>query len=607
MKRLTAVFTFVALIISVSTAGAATIVGEPPDQPDEALFQALEKAPEKDAVHKIGRVTIHLKNGHVIQDCEAWVKGEVVRVHQRGLVAFSLNRSQIENIELFPSPVTATTTQTTARKPPPEKRISNTPAPVASPIENSTTRTMTIEVIDASTGKPITNAEFKAYADWDQRPAAHIGNGKYRLVLPPGNYRFSFEVHAAGHVQMDGEWRNTFGEDPIPSRFTVKMNRGVRIGGRVVNEKDEPVSGAKVRLYIRGEDARAGENAVKGGGTFYAETGADGRWHFDEFPRWYHLDGLAAAHPDYAFGHAMPTESELLAQNAQCVVKTGVELKGHVIDESGAPIENAQVMLPGFAGFRTDARGEFRFAHAVETEHEIYMTAYAKGFAPSFQWLKSIRAGNPPVEFRMSPGHTLRIRVVDQQGRGIANAEVGVADTVDSPGNPPISHFMRFPDGDKFRDRAKTDQNGYLVRDSITDRETKYWIMLPGYRSRHVAIKASNEVTHTFTLEPYTDVTASVTDAQTGKPIDSFQVNIAEIHNDNSGDLAWAYAHGPLIDRMGGVFRHRILDDSLRRYKFIAPGYKTFESRLVKPDETTVTLDIKMIPDRSNRMSGTGY
>ncbi len=119
-------------------------------------------------------------------------------------------------------------------------------------------RTMTILVTD-ETGKPLAGADvFRNHVFEFEKDKAHIENqhyscneaGEVSLTLSGTSVDLRLWVRLDNYVPLHAMWAKKFHSDgdQIPSQFTFSMQPGTEIGGSVVDERGQPVSGAIVEV-----------------------------------------------------------------------------------------------------------------------------------------------------------------------------------------------------------------------------------------------------------------------------------------------------------------------------------------------------------------------
>ena len=164
------------------------------------------------------------------------------------------------------------------------------------------------------------------------------------------------------------------------------LERGLRMGGKVVDERGRPIEGARVlpeREVTHGEEVAA------------AITDAQGVWHSDALPS-SAIEGkkarsieLRVNHPD----HVTTIDYQVSAAAARAgtlvlTMKQGVSIAGSVLGPDGRPVPGASVVIEQTVGRRcldrtvTDASGQFHFGHWVNLGSDsVVLTAKAPGLA----------------------------------------------------------------------------------------------------------------------------------------------------------------------------------------------------------------------------------
>ncbi len=182
-----------------------------------------------------------------------------------------------------------------------------------------------------------------------------------------------------------------------------------------------PVAGAVVQLF-RG-DTELMPRDVK--------TDQAGRWRIDSAPP--ENDGefrVLASHPDFIslysyYDHRqaklVPIE-QLRAQSARTVLQTGAAIIGKITDPDGNPVAGALAIYGDRPYWehhpqqevRSDESGSYRLPPLPDGKMRVSIVA--KGWMPA---MREVQVGPDlkPQDFRLQPGKTLRVRVVDPDGR----------------------------------------------------------------------------------------------------------------------------------------------------------------------------------------------
>ena len=113
------------------------------------------------------------------------------------------------------------------------------------------------------------------------------------------------------------------------------------------------------------------------------------------------------------------------------VTQKSTQIKGRVLDETGLALGSVRVLLRGRHGGRsetTDGKGQFSFEHVYATGDRVHFFIKHSGYAEFKSKESAIREQTGPFEFRLSRGYDVRISVVDEDGRPVHVAWVGIVD-----------------------------------------------------------------------------------------------------------------------------------------------------------------------------------
>ena len=195
------------------------------------------------------------------------------------------------------------------------------------------------------------------------------------------------------------------------------------------------------------------------------------------------------------------------------VLTRGLTVTGRVVNAAGRPIKGARAMLgPDRFGTNppsgtTDDRGEFTLENCEPGPSIV--TVQAEGYAPRFRDVR-VEAGAAPVVITLpEPGATLRVKVVDVEGKPVAGAILGV-DTW--RGHRSLE--LRKEAGADGRIEWRSAPRDVMLCD----------VFKPGYMSsRQLALTASDRE-HVVTLYPELVISGRVTDAETGRPLPNFRL-----------------------------------------------------------------------------------
>ena len=455
-------------------------------------------------------------------------------------------------------------------------------------------KTLDLLVVDQATKQPLAGIKVESYLNHnkaDSWQSATDAAGHVAVPLPRKPFdQFRLRVSSPGYVGKNMYW--PFGWDDVnedfPSAYTISLDRGRKISGRVIDDAGQPVAGAHVVA-----DFGRSSNALPPHEQFdhvdgTVVTAADGTWSYDEAPS--DLEHTELGVWDYRYvtdGNYESNEvpvSKLLDGSATLTVVRGVPLEGVVLGPDGKPLTGAQVGLGrDRAGNnpvplqQTDAAGHFAFT--VKPDSDVVLTVIAKGCSPELQQL-IVSQAKRDLTIRLDPGHRLSGRVVDPDGHPVAAAHVWV---------------------ETWRGCQTLLQNLYADRDgrfvwNDAPADTVY-CRVNTYnraymRANGVPMTAGHDAL--VTLRQSLRVHVTVTDAQTHQPINVFRVISGTVW-DKKQPISWPMA-SPQAKPYGGEF------DATENWpqlgyalRIDADGYLPAESRVYTADEGAVTLDIKLV------------
>ena len=295
----------------------------------------------------------------------------------------------------------------------------------------------------------------------------------------------------------------------IPGDHTIEMERGVTIGGTVKTRDGKAVGGATVIIMARaGADSSPDWSYVP---EVKVTTDTEGRWRFNEMPTGWSFVYIRVTHPDYVptfMQRDVPKPSDFLlkAKKAEMILDEGVALAGRVVDDQGRPLAGAKIGLgadrrirhSGFPSVSTDAEGRFRFGHVPSGTQTV--TAQSPGRAPELADVV-VASGMKPVEFRLGPGHLIRGRVVNPEGKPLDGVTV---------------QAMNWKGHSSLDWTTKTDAEGRFTWDSAPAEPVLLTLTRPGYTMVGQREFQADKGETNVTMYPPLRVRGKVTDASDG-------------------------------------------------------------------------------------------
>jgi RNA polymerase sigma-70 factor (ECF subfamily) len=223
-------------------------------------------------------------------------------------------------------------------------------------------------------------------------------------------------------------------------RATIALDRGIDVRGRVVDLDGRPVAGATLWMSIvRGSDDSEP----------VATSGADGSFA---------IRGAGSALVVTATASGLATAKGVLVADRDLVLTMRPSpgtLVGTVVDASGRPVADARVLVglvcttwqgngvDGSIGgmisgqdlwparfLRTDREGRFRSEGLPPWKWPLFVAA--PGHAPHRSEVQVLDVGETEVVVQVTPGATVRGRLVDAAGGAIAGARITVFPQLES-------------------------------------------------------------------------------------------------------------------------------------------------------------------------------
>lgn len=439
-------------------------------------------------------------------------------------------------------------------------------------------------------------------------------DGGVEVRVVEGTTRLELNTEAEGFANRRLVWQPPNGES-IPLALTVRLERAVAIGGRVVDSDGQPVAGARVGWGTESAAAEGSKEPTHWFQYLETQTDAEGRWSIariaaEVLP---HLNG-SAEHPGHQPSQRVSTDREPEAL-AQLTAGTHVfrlapaaTVRGLVVNVDGEPIPEAKILVGrrGFVGSRTSAAafdGVFTVPGCALGNSSI--TAEASGYAAKTVPIV-VAAEMEPVRIELTRAASLRLRVIDAAGDPVPQATVWLNTFARVPA--PADDFSQLPVQAEFNGR--TDAEGRVEWRESPAGTHPFDVAAAGFmRTNHVMIPADDKE-HDITLARSLIVQGRVTDAATGKPLPKFRIVFGWPQSAEPGPAGSTPAQFSTIDRFqpeftGGQYRHELAEEVLggtpdRRcvVRFDAEGYTSATSRPIGYNEGTVTLDVALEPAR---------
>jgi hypothetical protein len=461
-------------------------------------------------------------------------------------------------------------------------------------------RFLELTLTEAAYGAPIEAAWIEVCGPNTTLEIESDAQGLARIEVSDSWTYLSFRVRRVGFVPKVVSWRIRQPDSQLPEQFTLKMERGHRIGGVVRNEDGAPVENANVLITLRGSSTdREGPQIHNDIFERKAPTNAEGRWHFDEAPADWNVIHLRLEHPDYISNeelHPLPAAENFRNETAVLTILRGPPCEGTVTDAEGHPVEGVTVTLGEYGQSScavptrlTDAEGSFRFGGiSLKPHHSNVLCFLKEGLAPELielQQVENLRG----VKVALRKGRPLRVQFTDKEGMPIAGV---------------VTAFNHWRLQRPFHLRFESNEVGLMRWDDAPEDAVGYVAMHESFTRQDIKLTAGDDV-QTVVLQRPMSISGRVIDAQTREPIPEFRLTTGRVFHEEREWSDWAHAQPrtftagkylvsstwpvTLMNREGGPG-----EVGFRRVRIDAPGYQPGISREIANEEEMVICDFEL-------------
>jgi uncharacterized GH25 family protein/thiol-disulfide isomerase/thioredoxin len=484
-----------------------------------------------------------------------------------------------------------------------------------------TVKVLTVTVLDAASGKPISGAEVTAPAlSWGLTPRPtnewrlHTDErGAVAFRIPTNEYQqFMLSVFHPEYAQRGVNWISRSGKvmGSVPNSYTIRLERGDTVGGMVRDERGQPISGAAIRLSGSRSRSSSDENShdeypmIGNFGVGWPEqisitTDQKGFWQVHHVSA--ELDSIqvdvmrptgsrtafttASANSPSGFIRAEKISlADLRATNLVLTLKDGMTIRGLVVDAAGKPVPNARIKersgriaQNSTYTFTNGPDGRFELQH--RRAPQLAFTVEAEGFAITSHSLLTAQTNEARIV--MDPSNPLRIRVLGQQEEPVSGANFEI---------------VTWRSQNESLDwKGQTDADGRAVWTNAPQQEIALWVRSTNYPVRAVKLRpGAGEQVVKLRKDSDKSITVAlkIVDAGTGTAIERF-----EVWRDLSGYRGFTKES----DGTGGAYTNTISsamvergNGSAFRFQVRAEGYAIWTSEQLYFDDTDQTLTVKL-------------
>jgi RNA polymerase sigma factor (sigma-70 family) len=489
-------------------------------------------------------------------------------------VASNQNNSTItasQQVHARPNPQPATPDLSAAPAPSPSVNSAQSSNPSA------IDETLRMLVTDASTKLPIPHPKVRISNGRPPQPSTSfvegdtliVGDEKGVALIPLANTRkdrLMLQTYADDHADWISIWDKSKGET-VPSEYSVALEPGVPLGGRVLDQDNNPVLGAEVRFGITfrsGAMVRSSQRAENRALTNITDaTGAFLDTHIPESV----ISGLSlsVSHPEFVkttFLTGSDSIAQLRARSFTIKLSKGLNVAGRVTTQNGEPVTNGLVSY-GRRSYvhrlecKTDAEGRYLLKNISPEAfpRENIFSVVAPGFAAATQQLPTNPTTNE-LNFVLEPGGIIRGRVVNTAGEPLSNIRV-------------IREILAPSQQDGIEWHVITGDDGRFFWDGAPNSPQNFYFGAPGYvEIRNRLLTPQNENYEIVLQKPQT-IKGAVTDALTGVLIPKFSLTLVQVTTSStlpSGGIEQEFKNGAFETTLINGFNF---------IRIRAPGYLT--------------------------------
>ena len=244
--------------------------------------------------------------------------------------------------------------------------------------------------------------------------------GRYEIIKGEAGKQYSVQASLAGYVtSLSQSFQLVPGRDQEDVNLVLK--KGLSLSGKVVDEKQNPISGAKVSARKEGGGTFVmdfSQNVPVGKGQEAALTDNEGAFVLDGLEAgMYKIKATAKGYSQSEVG-GIRLSSGTAPEPLKIVLQAGITISGRVGDGSGNPLQGAKVRASGRGegghisrSAETDEDGRYEIDSLSSGSYKV--RTQLKGYAQ-----KEIEDVSPPakdINFTLSDAGSITGRVVEKE------------------------------------------------------------------------------------------------------------------------------------------------------------------------------------------------
>lgn len=300
------------------------------------------------------------------------------------------------------------------------------------------------------------------------------------------------------HVPAEFSWRDYPQRSEktvdIPDRLEVVLPRGEMLTCRVVDEDGQPVEGVEVVANIkRGYLFKSGFSGYLSTTVCRETTDSEGRWTLGPVALgdgMEQVNDVRLEHPDYMTSYNHRYRDTPVFEQTFTILR-GNTIRGRVCDTEGKPLDNVSILRDGYNVGKTDQNGEYLLKGL--RDDRMALIASAPGMTVEYRMVDPTNT-EEPMNFTLSPGKTIRIRAIKEDGSPMKEIRV----------SPILSGVRGYPFISTLS--VNVDENGVWEWNEAPDREIRFTVYSTINPQRPVRTMRGNRIGY-FSEQPFYEFT----------------------------------------------------------------------------------------------------
>lgn len=490
-------------------------------------------------------------------------------------------------------------------------------------------RSYALRVVDFETGVAVPGVRV----DWTLEyhgggsrtiQSATDQDGLARMMFATLNLKHvAYRTEKPNYLSLQGDWHEQEARE-LNGDFTIKLSRGIEIGGLVTDESGKPVQGAEISfdqpinmLLNANSGALHAQRWSAPSDQSITVTGVDGRWAARCIQGGLQWASLRIHHPDFAdvtcsteltaameaAGKGVRVSFEdLKNKRVHLKLPKGNPIRGLVVDETDKPAQgihvkyaellsepNSRDQLLGVRELVSDRTGAFSIPHAPSKPMLFFVQE--DGYAPMVLE-RAAQSSAADVELKLSKGVRLTGSVVDAQ--------------TDQPLSGARLEFADFGVWRGIRHELSTDELGRFEWEHAPAERFQFRIKKDGYITLSKSINPNPATSLKIRLNQTLHITGNVVDATTKRPLERFVIDWSDRFDPSELEQGYnlttlSFSNGVYSLEVGRLYGDTWSDGYAHSclFRVRADGYASQISRVFlsrSNDVGHVTYNLELLP-----------